>query len=65
MAPSIESEVQQRLILSEKDKTILFIIAGYTVGIFVLWNLQYVKYILHPFKLIVVRISNNFSLIRI
>jgi hypothetical protein len=53
MAPSMESDLQQRLILSEHDITLLYWIGGYTLGIFFLWNMPGLKHVLYPFKLIV------------
>lgn len=50
---NIQNEFQQRLILTDEDKTTLYIMAGYAAGIFILWNFPYLKYILHPFKLVV------------
>jgi hypothetical protein len=40
-------------ILSDDDKTTLYFIAGYSVGIFILWNFPILQHLLTPFKLLV------------
>lgn len=53
MAPSAQQEIQQSLILTQQDIRTLTIMGIYAGVIFVLWNFPYLKYLLHPFKLIV------------
>lgn len=38
--------------LNDEDKLVLYLIAGYTAAIFILWNLPYIKHVLTPFKLV-------------
>jgi hypothetical protein len=47
------NDAQRNLFLSEHDKRMLYFMAGYTAGIFLLWNMPYLKHILYPFKLVV------------
>ncbi|KAL7753279.1 hypothetical protein RI367_001054 [Sorochytrium milnesiophthora] len=39
---------------SDSELRTMYFILGYTVGILILWNLPYLKYILYPFKLVTV-----------
>ncbi|KAJ3129384.1 hypothetical protein HK098_001485 [Nowakowskiella sp. JEL0407] len=53
MAP-IGEEIQARLIISQDQLQTIYFIAGYTVGICLLWSIPFVKEILLPFKIVTV-----------
>jgi hypothetical protein len=63
MAPTVfepftspENAKESLTVLSEENKITLYIIAGYSVGIFILWNFPILKHLLTPFKLVVTAI---------
>ncbi|KAI8871693.1 hypothetical protein GQ42DRAFT_154254 [Ramicandelaber brevisporus] len=39
---------------NDEQKKLLYVIAGYIVGILILWNVPYLKMIIYPFKLVTV-----------
>lgn len=51
--PELVAQARQQLYLSEHNKLMLYFMAGYTVAIFILWNMPVLKHILYPFKLVV------------
>lgn len=51
VAPAIPSHVEQRdLTVRGAQGVTLGVIAAYVVGIAILWNVPYLRYILWPFK---------------